>query len=159
MSLILALYPNSRGLGFACVEMPSRLVEFGIVTVRPVNNERIRGRIEKFIGFFKPEIVVIRDSETGTPRDRRIALLIEDVKKLGQATGVPVYSYSRQQVKDVFEVFGEKTKYGIAHKIIKWFPELEDHAPRIRRPWMDEDYYMGIFDALALAITHAYLTE
>jgi hypothetical protein len=59
----------------------------------------------------------------------------------------------------VFEQFGAKSKYEIANKIIAWFPQLASRAPKIRKAWMDEDYNMGIFDALALAITHKYLTE
>jgi hypothetical protein len=62
-------------------------------------------------------------------------------------------------MRDVFEQFGAKSKYEIANKIVTWFPQLVSRAPKIRKPWMDEDYNMGIFDALALAITHKYLTE
>lgn len=159
MNVILALYPNTRGLGFACVNMPDRLVEYGIVTVRPICNERLIKRIRKFLDFYRPKLVVVRGVDADTPRGRRIALLVAEVGKMAEGMDIKLYGYTRQQIKDVFDVFGETTKHGIAHKIAKWFPELGDHAPKIRRPWMDEDYYMGVFDALSLAITHTYLND
>lgn len=159
MSVRLALYPNARGLGYACLELPNNLIEYGIVTVRPMSNERALKRMEKFIDFFKPEVIIVRDAEISALGATRMSELLEGIRKLALERNLPVHSYARHQVKDVFEVFGAKTKYGIAQKIITWFPQLSEHAPRIRRPWMDEDYYMGIFDALALAICHAYLTE
>lgn len=159
MKLILALYPNSRGLGFVCVELPQKLTDAGVITVRPICNGIILTRIEKFMDFFKPEIVVVRNAEALAPTANRIKKLINAITELAIERGIAVHQYTREQIRDVFEVWGSSTKYQIAHKIIEWFPELANRAPKIRKAWMEEDYNMGLFDALSLAITHAYVTE
>lgn len=159
MNIILSLYPNSRGLGYACIELPQKLLDSGIVTVRPICNDRLLARIEKYMDFFKPKIIVVRDADALTPRGKRIKRLITAVIESAVERGIPIHQYSRDQMKEVFEQFGTSTKYEIAQKLIQWFPELADRAPGVRKPWMDEDYNMGVFDALALAVTHAYLTE
>jgi Holliday junction resolvasome RuvABC endonuclease subunit len=117
-------------------------------------------RITKFVEFYTPTIIVVKDYNSSYSRhSKRVAELVESIAKHAGEVKIPVYRYSRQQVRDVFEQFGAKSKYEIAQKIIYWFPQLASRAPKIRKAWTDEDYNMGIFDALALAITHKYLTE
>lgn len=158
--IILSFYPNARGLGFACLEGAQNLRDSGVVTIQPICNKRILERITKFVEFFKPTIIVVKDYNSAYSRhSKRVAELVEAVTKYANEIKIPVYRYSQQQVRDVFEQFGAKSKYEIANKIIAWFPQLASRAPKIRKAWMDEDYNMGIFDALALAITHKYLTE
>jgi Holliday junction resolvasome RuvABC endonuclease subunit len=153
--IVLALYANSRGLGYACIQVPHKLMESGVLNVTPLSNDKIALRVQRFIEFFKPNVVVIRDGETSVPR---IQELSDTITNLAAAQNIPVHQYSRQQVKDVFEIFGATTKYEIAHKIIEALPDLASRAPKIRKPYMDEDYNMGIFDAAALILTHEYLT-
>lgn len=161
MTIILSLYPNALGLGYSCLELPEKtLLDSGVVVVRPFRSKRILERIAKFVEFFKPTIIIVKDWDSNySRRSRRIAQLTDDIVKYAAEMKVPVYRYSRQQIRDVFEVHGAKTKYEIAQKIIVWFKELASRAPKIRKPWMTEDHNMGVFDALSLIITHLYLTE
>ena len=159
--IILALYPNARGLGYACLEMPKKkLRDSGVLTIRPICNGKILKRITAFIDFFKPEIVVIKDyGSDSTRQEQRGVRLVESITKHAKGMQMPVYRYTRQQVRDIFEQFGAKSKNEIAQQIIAWLPELEFHAPRIRKNQMAEEYYMGEFDAISLAIAHRYITE
>jgi Holliday junction resolvasome RuvABC endonuclease subunit len=160
MTIFLSLFPNTRGLGYACVETPQTLVDYGVVTVQPVSNEKVFARAKKFIDFFRPTVIVIRDTDDPvTRRAGRIQSLVEAITKYAQEQNIPVYRYSRNKIKEVFEINGIKTKHDIAQQIAQWFPELAPRLPKVRRAWMDEDYNMGVFDALALVATHRYLTE
>ena len=152
--VVLALYANSRGLGYACIQVPKKLMECGVLNVTPLSNDKIAMRVEKFIDFFKPHVVVIRDAESSVPR---IQELSDTISIMAYEKNVPIHRYTRKQVKDVFEIFGATTKYEIAHKIIEAIPALATRAPRIRKPYLPEDYNMGIFDAAALILTHEYL--
>ena len=67
--------------------------------------------------------------------------------------------YSHEQIQFVFEQFKARTKHEIASIITEWLPQFKSKMPPIRKPWMCEDYHMGMFDALALAITHFYLSD
>jgi Holliday junction resolvasome RuvABC endonuclease subunit len=160
MVIILSFYPNARGLGYACIEMPKNLRDSGVITVQPTCNKKILERITKFVEFFKPTIIVVKDYNSEYSRhSKRVAELVESITNYAKEIKVPIYRYSRDQIRDVFEQFGSKSKYEIAQTIITIFPQLTSRAPKIRKPWMKEDYNMGIFDALALVITHKYLTE
>jgi hypothetical protein len=158
--MIFAIYPNARGLGYACFETPEKLWDCGVTTVRPICNKRILERITKFADFFQPTVILVQDCEnSNNHHSKRVLRLMDSIIKYAGEIKVPVYRYSRQQIRDVFEQFDAKSKYEIAQKIIAWFPQLASRAPKIRKPWMDEDYNMGTFDALSLIITHQYLTE
>jgi hypothetical protein len=157
--VILSLYSNARGLGYVCLESPQNLKESGVLTIRPICNGRILERITKFVDFFKPKVIIVKDFENNYSRqNKRAVALAESIANYAKEVKVPVYRYTRQQIRDVFEQFGAKSKYEIAQKIISWFPQLEPRAPKIRKPWMAEDYHMGEFDAISLAVTHQYLT-
>ena len=158
--LVLSLYPNALGLGYACLAFPQSLKETGVIKITPIDNEKILEHVKKFIEFFKPHVIVVRDCDDQYSRNSgRTKQLTESITCYAKEMNIPVYGYSRQKIRDVFELFGAKTKYEIAAQIVKWFPKLEPRAPKIRKVWDKESYYMGTFDALALAITHRYLTE
>ena len=158
--MIFAIYPNARGLGYACFESPERLWDCGVATIRPIGNKGVMERIKKFVDFFQPTVIVVRDAENSNNyHGKRVSHLVESIVEYGAEIKVPVYRYSREQIRDVFEQFHVKSKYEIAQKIIAWFPQLASRSPKIRKPWMDEDYNMGTFDALSLIITHQYLND
>lgn len=159
MNVILALYPNARGLGYVCLEAPQKLIEHGVITIRPICNAPLLRRIEHFLEFFRPHVVILRDGEHLPEKCSRVKGLLEEITQLAQAKNIPVQAYSREQMKDVFSTFNTSTKYEIAQKLIEWFPELESIAPKIRKPWESEAYYMGVFDALSLGLTHLYLMD
>ena len=158
MNLVLAFYPSSRGLGYVCVKIPQTLKDFGVLTVRPFSRGRILKHVERFIEFHRPYIVILRDPESASANSKRVEKLLNAIITLAGEYNLPVYRYSRQQIKEVFENFGARTKHEIAHKIIEWFPDLASRAPKMREFYQKEDYHMETFDSLALAITHEYLT-
>ena len=157
--LVLSLYPNARGIGYACVEMPQKLIDSGVLTVRPICNGEILDRVKKYIEFYKPQLIVVKDFDKSSFRSKRGIELVESLTAYATEIRVPVMRYTRRQIHEVFELFGAKSKYEIAQKIIIPFPQLAPRAPKLRKAWMAEDYYMGEFDAIALALTHEYLTQ
>jgi Holliday junction resolvasome RuvABC endonuclease subunit len=159
--IVLSLFPNRRGLGYVCLDVVERkILESGVANVRPISNERVIARIKRFIEFHTPTIIIVRDPKErtikGTIRLSELNTLIDNCAKTKHT---PVYRYTRRQIREVFELFGANNKDEIAKQIIEWFDELAPLAPKIRKPWMDEDYHMGVFDAMSLAITHQYLTK
>jgi Holliday junction resolvasome RuvABC endonuclease subunit len=125
-----------------------------------MSNDRIFERVQKFVEFFKPAIIVLRDCDTPTSRkNERTKQLTDRIVSFAVEKEIPVYKYKRQQIRDVFEQCGATSKYEIAHEIIREFSELASRAPKLREQWMEEDYNMGIFDSIALVTTHKYLTE
>lgn len=162
MNVILALYPNSIGFGYACIEKAApnksqKLLNSGLVNIRPIGNEKALKFVRKITEYFKPQIVVLRGYHRLTKRGKRIQELLTEITKIAKEFDVPLYQYTREQVLYTFEQYGATTKYEISQKIIEAFPELAALSPRIRKFYQNEDYRMGRFDAIALATTHEYL--
>lgn len=159
MKVTLALYPNTLGLGYACVHLPDKLLDFGILNVKPTSNDKVIGHVRRFTDYFKPDIVIVRDNTPVGKRGKRIEALSDEIERHARDVGLPVYRYSREQVKDVFEIFGVSTKHEMTIRLSEQFAGLQDRIPKVRKPWLPESYHMGIFDALALAVTHNYLKQ
>lgn len=155
--VILSLYPNTIGIGYACIQIPNGLLDFGITTSKPIANGKLLKRTERFMAYYKPQLVLLKETSS-SQRSRRNDKLIEAIATLAGEMGLPVFRYTRQQVQETFEVFGANTKHEMVEKIIQMLPDLSVRRPRERKWYEKEDYNMGLFNAVALAITHAHLT-
>ena len=112
------------------------------------------------IGFYKPTNIIVPDYKGKySKKGDRVKNLIHTIVDYSTDQEVQCYHYSREQIRDVFQQFGAVSKYEIATKIIDWFSELESRMPKYRKPWMAEDYNMGMFDAISLILTHRYLRD
>jgi hypothetical protein len=73
---------------------------------------------------------------------------------LASKENVEVILFSHKQIRNAFFADGEGTKQALAEIVAKRFPEeLAHQLPTKRRDWESENPRMGIFDAVALALT------
>ncbi len=156
---ILGIYPNTKGIGYALLTKPDEIIDAGVNTVSPICNEICMERIERYFTFYEPVLVVTRCDDPEATTVKRIKALIRRLKKLAEQRGIKIVSYDRQDIRNVFSQFGAKTKYEIAKTIVTWMPKLGSRMPKVRKPWMAEDYNMSMFDALSLIYTHYYVTD
>lgn len=157
-NVVLGIYPNLRGFAYACVEMPDKLLSYGVVVPRPYDAAKLLKRTRKLMGFYSPTAVVLRDANAVD--SLRMRKLINEVTECAVENGMGVRQHSRERVRQVFGKFGASTKDEIANCIIEqWFPELEERRPRPRGAWEPEDYYMGVFDSLALIMANEFLSD
>jgi cell division protein FtsI/penicillin-binding protein 2 len=149
--IYLGIFLNRKGFGYACIETPEKLLEYGIVSVRPWDAYRIYKRVSKYLAMFQPTALVLRD--VNAIESKRIQKLTHDLVELAVEQNVSVHQYSREEVQKVFEIVGATSKMERAKAIVEnGYEELKDRLPK--RSWPYEDYNMGIFDALALIRTH-----
>lgn len=151
---VLAIDPASRGFGFAVLEGPKGLIDWGVKSARVDKDKRCLKLIEDLIERYEPDMIVVEDHVAkGSRRCRRVQQLIEGILILAGKRKIMARSYSRRMVKKVFSQSGAKNKHQIATAIAKQFLELAPRVPPYRKSWMSEDYRMSIFDAVALALT------
>jgi Holliday junction resolvasome RuvABC endonuclease subunit len=151
---VLAIDPSTRGFGFAVLEGPNRLIDWGVKETKTDKRQRSQKLIADLIEQYQPSVIVVEDyAAKGSRRCGRVCDLINDISKLAMNRNVKVKSFSRLKVRQAFAEAGAKNKYEIALAIAKRFQELAPRIPRFRKPWMSEDYRMSIFDAVALAVT------
>ena len=159
-TLVLAIHPTARGFGFAVFEEPQSLVDWGSTTVRLNKNTSCLKKICSLINFYSPDVVIVEDCEDpGFRKSKSAKKLIQHILSEGQKRNIQTSKYSRSTIKGVFSQFHVTTRFQIAKKIVEWLPSLQARLPPERKPWMSEDYRMGIFDAVALALTFYYLND
>src|SRR5262244_1805861 len=155
---VLAIDPSTRGFGFAVLEGPNRLIDWGVKETKADKKRRSLKLIDDLIGLYQPSVIVLEDYPAkGSRRCGRVRELINDISKLAVKRKVKVRNFSRLKVKQAFSESGASTKYEIAIAIAKRFPELAPSLPRFRKPWMSEDYRMSIFDAVAFGVTFFHM--
>lgn len=160
MPITFAIYPNTRGFGFVCLEKSRQLLDFGIVTIRPICNRKVMKRARKFIDYYQPDLVILQDHRCKYTRpNKRVIRVLDNIALYAQKRDLEIHKYTREQIRDIFSQFKATTKFEIAQILCKEHTELAPRIPKPKKLWMSEDYNMGIFDALSLAYTHYYLTS
>jgi hypothetical protein len=149
---VLAIDPTSKGFGFAVFEGPDALVDWGVKHAR--GNGKCFQEAAALIGRYQPEVLVVeRTDAAGCLRRLRARQLIEDLLALASDRQLRARRISRQTMLRYFSRSGFATKRQVAVALSTRFPELEPYLPPERKPWMSEDDRMGIFDAIAFAVT------
>jgi len=151
---VLAIAPSSRGFGFAVLEGPETLVDWGVKSMKGDKSIRSLEKVEELLALFRPGVIVLEDhSAKDSRRAARIRKLSKGIIALARRRNVTIALLLRQQVRQVFFADGQGTKYALAEILAARFPdELGFRLPPKRRPWMSEDYRMDIFDSVALAL-------
>src|SRR5215475_14213326 len=150
---VLAVDPSTRGFGFAILEGPHRLIDWGVKETKVDKKRKSLRFIAELIDRYQPSMLVVEDyTGKGSRRCRRVRELIKDISRIAVQRKINVRNFSRLKVKQAFSESGPSNKYEIAIAIAKRFPELAPRLPRFRKPWMSEDYRMSIFDAVGLGL-------
>jgi hypothetical protein len=148
---ILAIDPFSRGVGFAVLEGPDELIDWGLKTTGNADNKKAVRRIKALIDRYQPDLLALENWEsTGARRCRRVEILLNLIAT-GTWKGLRVRLVSRLQLHSIGPLPHVSTKFGRASLIAERFPELHPYLPPARKPWMSEDDRMSIFDAVAFA--------
>ncbi|MEM6831569.1 MAG: hypothetical protein AAF551_13750, partial [Bacteroidota bacterium] len=59
--VILGIFPNARGFGFALMESPSELLDYGSKTFRPLTNDKCIKGVENILDYYKPKLILLRN--------------------------------------------------------------------------------------------------
>ncbi len=155
---VLAIDPYLRGFGWALLEGPDLLVDWGIYQTKTKRPERALGRIAELLNRYKPDLLVVEDTgHPGCRRRERARHLIAEIRDMARAGGVAVESIAMADVRDHHRALGTGSKDAIARLIVDRFPELQPILPPRRKNWMREDERMAVFDAVVMA-SSAHLT-
>ncbi|MCG3167159.1 MAG: hypothetical protein POELPBGB_02943 [Bacteroidia bacterium] len=157
--IVLALYPNHNGFGYALFDGPTDPLDCGQMKIRPICNSQSLKRIKACITLLKPEMIIVQETEgSNSWKSKRVKSLLQNVISYAKSIRLKVKAYTREQIQAVFSQFQSETKYEIAKTIAKWHPSYKNKLPQPRKFYMSEAYMMGMFDAMSLALTHFYLS-
>ncbi len=146
---ILALDLRPHKLGFAIIEGPARLLDFGIARFNSPNTG-LR-RVTALIARFVPTIVVLRKIGRRSTRNQPLTRdVLRLVSRQARHSSIKVALVRDQQVNRSLGGNRPVTKHQAASLLSLAFPELAWKVPQLRRPWQPEPWNMLIFDTLAL---------
>jgi Holliday junction resolvasome RuvABC endonuclease subunit len=149
----LAVDPASRGLGYALLEGPLALINWGFRNARKDRNARCIAYVDWMLTKFKPDVLVLEDFGTlKSHRPARIKALADSFAAAAEQHGIACCRISRRTIRSRFPSC--RTKYDIARELAVCFPEIKPWCPPTRKIWLTEDPRINIFDALSLAVTH-----
>jgi len=155
LTRVLAIDPTNRGCGFAVLEGPSRLIDWGVKRVvgRNINGGSIAA-VVRLLRWYEPELIVLEDCAVRSARrGQRVKQLTDDLADLAGRNGIRAIRVPWSRVRRVCGSSPTATKEQIAELLANRFPELARHRPAHRKPWMSEDTRLAIFDAVAMALT------
>ena len=153
---VVAVDPTPRGLGFAILEGPSCLVDWGMTDVRMKSKHHASlGRLDTLIDRYHPEVLVLEDwRRPECRRCPRVKQLLRHLARFAARRGLRTFTVSRPLLRQTFADLDRLTKDELARAIVMRFPELEIWLPPHRKPWMSEDHRMAIFDAAAFGMAY-----
>jgi hypothetical protein len=156
---VLAVDPYSRGVGFAVLEGPGCLIDWGLRTTGKADNAKAARVIDKLIDRFRPDVLALEDWDSaGARRCKRVQKLLDRIAA-DEGPRVLVRLVTRRALCAIGPLTQTGTKYGRACFLGERFPELQAFLPPVRKPWMPEDDRMAVFDALSFAVVCSETTR
>jgi hypothetical protein len=156
---VLAVDPFSRGVGFAVLEGPECLVDWGLRTTAKADNAKSASVIQQLIERFRPDVLALEDwNAVGARRCARVETLLDGIAA-EEGKRVLVRLIARREIRALGPLSETSTKYGRACLLADRFPELQAFLPPLRKLWMPEDDRMAIFDAVSFAAACLQIIE
>jgi Holliday junction resolvasome RuvABC endonuclease subunit len=156
----LSIDPTTRGFGYAVLEGPAFLVDWGTRDLGRADSRRALEHVELLLDHWRPDVVVVEDTSHASARRRdRARELIAAIGEVAAKRGLEVARIARVHVRRLFETADSANKHQIAQTIADHFPELAPRLPPVRKAWMSEDTRMSIFDAVAFTLAFYFHAE
>jgi hypothetical protein len=154
-SRIIGLDLHPRHFGYAVVEVNGtpELFDWGVSRTEGRVKDSAARRIRRLIKMWQPSFIVLEDlAPQRARRARRVRWLISLIKKEACRGRISSCIVDRKWVSQALDSGERLTKDQQASILAQRFPVLQWKLPAPRGPGASEDYRMGIFDAVALAL-------
>lgn len=157
---VIAIYPNVRGFGFA-VFLDKNTSKFcGVCNIKIGDMDGLLKKVNRLVETYLPSILILPKAFGKFNKKReRIQAILAQINMYADEKNLKFYTYSREDIRLVFEQKNAKSKHQIANAICEVMPEFSDTCPKINSSWLPENYYQGMYDAISLVFTHYYMTE
>lgn len=152
---VLATDPTNFGCCYAVLESERGLVDWGGKRVegRRKNAETIAA-VLALVRTYRPDVLVLEDCRApDSRRCARVRALIQHLEGAAKGQKLRVAFVTPQALRQACTGSPGATKQDVAIKLAERFPELARWLPPKRKLWMSEHWRMGVFDAVAMAVT------
>lgn len=150
---LLSILPFTRGFGFAVLEKPEMLADWGTKSVQSAEDEHWVKKAKKLFKLYDPHVAVFQDfTAPDSTRSARMKSINERMIMVARDHNIKILVFSRRELMETFLLNHRRAKHAIAEVISAKFPELSSRVPPKRRQWMAEDCRMSIFEAVAMVV-------
>ncbi len=154
-SRILALDLHSQRYGYAVLEAPANLLDWGVRRRYSTRKLRTPSSMQKslrlLLDMWRPSLVLIKNAAP-KPRNARIRKRLANLLNEMRRRRIPIYRITERKVQAAFGEGKYVTSYAAACMLVQEYPFLAATLPPPRKVFESEDYRMGIFAAIALAL-------
>ena len=151
---VLAIDPANRGFGYAVLEGPQSLLDWGVTGTRTTTTGDLAQHAETLIDTYEPDMIVVEDYGLNIARQRRRAqAFLRVLARHAAKRHLRVCAFARATVRKSFADARARNKDQVALLLATRYPALLPWLPKVRKIWMPEEYRMNIFDAVALGVT------
>lgn len=154
---VLAVRVTNKGFGFAVLEGPERLIDWGVKECRRgYHLVRLIAQFADLLLQNEPDVLLVNEGDELARRSPRKRAFVAAMARQADRHHLAQIALSQPQVRTMFARLGIQTIYGRALDIVRRFPELGCALPHQRAAWEGGDTRMSIFEAAALALTYYY---
>ena len=155
---ILAIAIRSQRFGFAVIEGPNWLLDWGVVSYPRNKRVRVaaaRKRVASLLTQFVPSVVVVGKSHLLNVRNTSgVRSTLKSIRRETSLRFIPLHVMQQADVRNTFRDFHAKSKDEVAVVLARMFPELLWKVPPKRKIWQSEHPRMPVFDAVALGVAY-----
>ncbi|SRR6266702_1581455 len=147
---IVALEIRRSCIGYAVLQGPRQLLDWGTTSPSPLSNapERARNRVLFILKLLAPAAVVVRKSRA----DASQSVILRIVRAEVSRRSIPIVILRQDQIRQALNIIRSGNKDETAELLTRIFPELLFKLPRKRRAWQSEPHAMLAFDAVAVGL-------
>jgi hypothetical protein len=152
----LALAVHRRKIGYAVLEGPSRLLDWGVTRCTAARNHRctaVPQRLVSLLSFYQPRFVALKLVKVRGRDTERVEAVGAAIQRECAERSTRLFRVDASAVRSFFAAHSCKTRVQIAQVLGEWFLELAWHVPPKREPWQSDSHNMPSFEAVAVGIT------
>lgn len=152
--LVLGLHPSSRGFGWALLDGPQSLLDYGSSEIRGTGkNAQALARIETLLKRYRPGILALESFDDAASRRRpRVRRLYRTLIARAHRRGMRVRVFSKAEIATSFGVDSRNRRHAVAAAVAERLEALGPRLPKPQKIWLGEDHDMGLFCAAACAL-------
>ncbi len=152
-----AIYPNTRGFGYAVMENALEVTEFKLISPKKFEFNKILGLIREVISIHAPATLLLEDCRSKYCRKgAQTKQLIGSIAAWAKKKDIPVEFYSREQIRDVFGRWNGTTKYEIAEVLTRNIETLEPLMYDKPKYPAREPNVEAVFSAVSIGVVHYF---
>tara|TARA_R110002072_G_scaffold7503_2_gene40941 strand:+ start:735682 stop:736179 length:498 start_codon:yes stop_codon:yes gene_type:complete len=154
---IVALYPNTRGFGYAVMESALEVTEMQLISPKKFDFNKIMSLMREVLSIHGPATLILEDCRSKYCRKgAQTKQLIRSIAAWARKKNIPVEFYSREQIRDTFEKWNANNKYEIAEVLTRNIDILKPLMFEKPKYPAREPNVEAIFSAVSLGVVHYF---